>query len=196
MEMETPNQSYLSEVFQKVPVGIITTDLQGKALAVNPAFIKIIDENKKPSDLVGISVFELFQVQDNPGLESKLRDAFQQSTSMLQEKVEFAKRKTCYLNIYVSKIETGLLFVLEDVTETTQVKDQLEERIKEFEKFIKVAVGRELRIAQLKKENQMLKKRLGELGEETPLEATGIKGLEDIERVTKLLTETLEEEEK
>lgn len=52
--------------------------------------------------------------------------------------------------------------IIRDITERKKLEEQAKEHIRELEIFYKASIGREERIIALKKENEMLKKRLGE----------------------------------
>jgi PAS domain-containing protein len=63
-----------------------------------------------------------------------------------------------YLDIRVALVDGGIASTWRDVTERRQAKQDLEARLQELQQFQRVTVGRELKMIELKKEIEYLKK--------------------------------------
>jgi len=168
------SNAFLDSVIDQSPFPMFTTDLHGTIIRTNQAMCSTLD--LKSNDLVGH--YNIFKNENlnQPGITEKVKKVF--------ERHETAHYTTCWktglpgspvgsrrrdLNISVSMIPilnpagelTHVICQWLDITASKRAEDTLQERNEELERFNKAAVGRELRMIELKKEINTLCRKSG-----------------------------------
>ena len=139
-------------------VGIYKTNLKGDILYANEALIKIFEFDSS-EEMMAVSVPSLYKnTKDRDILIANL-----QKTGMVRNfNIEIITKTKKTKNVILSAIlEEGTLSgMIMDITELKKVENDLQERIKELEDFYKMAINREVKMKQLKEENEKLKTEL------------------------------------
>lgn len=163
-------------VIDAIVDGLILLSMDGKVTAANPAFEKMTGYEK--SELVGKNAADVVQKLVKP---EDLENAMKGLKTALEEKVPIHGELTLVLKdgreipitFSISAIKdaegkpTNLIYNIREITELKKaVEEKLKadkRRIEELEKFAKVAVGRELRMVELKKRIKELESKLKEI---------------------------------
>lgn len=107
---------------------------------------------------IGEKCYKIFMGRDEPCPDCKLREVIERRVILKRERT-FKNRKIYMITSTPLKNPDGSiskLSILKDVTE-------MRKKLKELEEFYEMAVDRELRMIELKKEIEMLKQKLKEL---------------------------------
>lgn len=172
----------LFNIINNSPIGIYTVDKQGIITSFNPKMCKI-SGCKDPQERIGLNVFELHSYKENnldkhfrQGLGGEPFEAEVRHVSQ-SDKESFRHYHGVPLFDHSGKNVVELLLLVEDVTERKKLETQLqkyiqsleitvtartkelEEKIKELTRLNDLTVGRELKMIELKKEIEELKKR-------------------------------------
>jgi len=152
----------LSEAIEQSPVTVLITDKNGTIEYVNPTF----------SDVTGYSAKEA--VGQNPRIlksgnfsNSFYKDLWDTILSGRTWKGELLNRKKngedFWENVSISAIKneqgeiTHFVAVKEDITQKKHMEEDLKRNVEELERFNKLAIGREIKMIQLKEEiNELL----------------------------------------
>ncbi len=151
-------------IFEKSPEGILVVDIKTKKFVfANPKICNIL--GYKPSEILKLGVEDIHPKKEWPRI---LKDFERQAEGIINVSKEAPvltkNKKIIYFDINTSPIKTGkeryMVGFFRDVTEQRRIEMELKERVDELEKFNRITVGRELRIAELKKKIKELKKKL------------------------------------
>jgi PAS domain S-box-containing protein len=152
----------MNESLNALPIGVTITDINGKIIYTNTAEASM--HGYSPEELIG-------------------KDARIFAPSHLWKKLEFQelykigawKRETVNIkkdgklfHVHLTSIGVkdesgvpiGIITVCEDISEQKRLEEELKKRVKELEDFYDMAVGRELRMKELKEKIEELKKEL------------------------------------
>ncbi len=148
-------------LFENSPLGTGVSSLEGKLLAYNEAIIKITGYTKE--ELLNFNTRSLYQnVEDRNALLKEL-----QSNGYVRNYEVILKRKngtSFYANLTINMVTFGgrnaLLTVVEDITERKKSEEEIKKRVKELEDFYDMAVGRELRMKELKEQMEEMKEEI------------------------------------
>jgi len=156
----TSLESYISDLFTFLPVPICFVSPLGVILEFNPAFEKI--SKYKAHEIIGQNIETIFQKQKIKSLvsqtleqgevEAKTIDLLTKSKKKIPVSVFTRARKDEQKQI------VGLFISVFNLVEIRKTEQELQVKIKELEKFHRLAVGRELRMVELKQEIKKLKK--------------------------------------
>jgi len=137
---------------------------------------KIIDCNRSASALLGIPAEEIKGMDQiaihPPGEAEKYRKIFERhvkTEKVISEELEVinsqGERIPVEISASVTEIESRKIIqgIFRDLTQRRKMEQELKTRIRELEQFYEMAVGREVRMKELKEENTALKKRILEL---------------------------------
>jgi PAS domain S-box-containing protein len=141
---------------------------------VNPA-MNILDLGKSLERLLGFSSIELLgenlkkifsRPKEIQEIEKELQEKgfiFDRETTLLTKE---KKEIPVALSVMARRDEkgnvVGYFFAFNDLTERKKFEQEFKEKIRDLEKFQKMAIGRELKMIELKKEIRELKAKLGE----------------------------------
>ncbi|RKY41063.1 MAG: hypothetical protein DRP85_07250 [Candidatus Makaraimicrobium thalassicum] len=155
--------------------GVIVTDLEGKIVKVNTAVAKLLNYNME--ELVEAPSSKIIAERDLKRNEECTRQTLDKGFAWDFEFSWISKEKkeipvSCNRSILrdAQGDIIGVLCVVRDMRETKKLvgeiersRDELQAKVKELENFHDLAVGRELKMIELKKEIETLKKRLNEM---------------------------------
>ncbi len=152
-------ENYTKELFSFSPLPTCFISPIGVILGANPAFEEISGYNIY--ELIGKPIEELFSKEQSEKIlkgtkkdESREMILFNKKREKIPVSVLARLRKTKEGEV------TGSFVGFFDLTKIKKSERQLQEKIEELEKFNKFAVGRELKMTELKEEIKRLKKEL------------------------------------
>lgn len=139
------NQQFINKVLDVAPIGIAAVNTQGKVLGWNKEAASIF--NKTEVQVLGVSLFQLFDPIEGVKLEEFIRDSFNRTTSsgpidleLERESQDSTKRIlnfTAAPFTYSGSHDKSLILAIKDVTEQERAKHELrmmnetlEERVK------------------------------------------------------------------
>lgn len=163
-ELQKTNAFLKSILNSSSNVSIVSTDLEGNILFWNKGAENMLGYMSK--EIVGCKNIDMLYF--NEEIKKKAKDArifaIESKKAVNCEILEMRKdggEIWVNLNITPRLDDTGkiigLLGVGEDITERRKMEETLKEEKEELEKFIDIAVGRELKMANLQEENEKLK---------------------------------------
>ncbi len=158
-------REYAESIVATIREPLVVLDANLRVLSANRSFYQTFQTDEKAT--VGKYIYDLGNRQWNiPKLRELLEQILPQNTSFndFEVEVRFAsgERRTMLLNarrIYHDSHKTRMiLLAMEDITERKKAETELKIRNEELETFNDIAVNRELKIIELKKEvNNLLK---------------------------------------
>ncbi len=164
------SEEELKAIFNSAKDGIALLDRNGRVVKVNKSLIEI--GGIKEEDVVGSKIEMLTMF--SPASIVKMLAAFIRTVSGEEIAPYEAEAKTKDGNDLVVEIHgspfyrqgkiVGVVAVLRDITDRKKAEEELAETNKELEKFNKMAVGRELKIIELKDKVKELQEKLNKFG--------------------------------
>ena len=158
----------MTAIFNSTRDGIAVLDKTGKIISINKSLVEIGGYSEK--DIVGkrIAVLKMF----TPKSLAKIMAAFIKRMAggvippyEVEAKMKNGKKKQIEIHGSLLKIRgkiIGDVAVLRDITDRKKTGAELEKKNEELEKFIKLSVGREMRIIELKGKIKELEDKLRE----------------------------------
>ena len=147
---------------------IVISDLETKIIDVNESTLKMYGTKDK-SDLIGKNSFDLIALEDRERALAGMKEAMEKGYVKNREYhiiIKDGSKIPVEMNTAVMKDidgkPIGFVAITRDITERKRAEDELKKRMSELEIFQKVAVGRELRMVELKKRIKELETRLQE----------------------------------
>lgn len=166
--------SYIQDFNFFLPIAVCSISPNRNIIDINRAFEELTDY--KPLEIIGKSVKTLFLEEDK--IDKIINESIKKKTVRSRELTLISKdKKKILVDISVSVREDkkgnsiGYFASITDITEIKKFQESLEEQVKErtkelqdkireLEKFQKITVGRELKMIELKKEIEKLKEEL------------------------------------
>jgi len=166
--------SYVQNFNFFLPIAVCSISPNRNIIDINRAFEELTDY--KPLEIIGKSVKTLFLEEDK--IDKIINESIKKKTVRSRELTLISKdKKKILVDISVSVREDkkgnsiGYFVSITDITEIKKFQESLEEQVKErtkelqdkireLEKFQKITVGRELKMIELKKEIERLKNEL------------------------------------
>jgi PAS domain S-box-containing protein len=165
--------SLLNATLESTADGILVVDRKGKIARFNQKFIQLwnIPESIAVSQDDDEALrFVLDQIKDPESFLSKVKGLYLQPEAVSYDVIEFKDGRYFERYSQPQKIDgkiLGRVWSFRDVTDRKKAEDglkkheeELQKRVRELEEFYNMAVGRELRMIELKKEIERLKKDL------------------------------------
>ena len=150
-----------------IPSPVFYKDRQGRYMGFNKAFEKLYGRTK--AQLIGKTVRDLVPPQLAEIYESKDAELYRQPGTQVYEApfVDTAGKpltvvfhKASVVDAHGSQV--GLIGIILDITERKQTEEQMALQLDELRRWYAATLGREERIAELKREVNALAVRLGE----------------------------------
>jgi len=163
--------SYIQDFNFFLPIAVCSISPNGDIIDINRAFEELTDY--KPLEIIGKSVKTLFLEEDKT--DKIINESIKKKTVRSRELTLLSKdKKKILVDFSVSVREDkkgnsiGYFASITDITEIKKFQESLEEQVKErtkelqdkireLEKFQKITVGRELKMIELKKEIERLR---------------------------------------
>jgi len=135
---------------------------------------KLVDCNKNAEKLIGRSKEEILSINaDDLHPSDRIKDTMEGFKKQAEGKIKYVETEVLTKSgeripvevgaeSFVSKGKSYLMGVFRDITERKQAEEGLKQKNMELERMNKLMTGRELKMIELKKEIEELKKRLGE----------------------------------
>lgn len=160
------SEAFLSSILEGIGDGVVVIDRDFKIISANNGYLK--QTKNALNGIIGKHCYEVSHHIDKPcylsGEECSVKYAFDTGISHRIIHTHFDKDNN---PIYVETISYPLkdsqgnvklaVEVITDVTEKVKLDKELKKRIKELEDFYEMAVGREVKMAELKEEIKKLK---------------------------------------
>lgn len=159
----------LNAVFSSMGEGVVVIDRGMRIVGANIGFIKRI--NSKKEDVIGRFCYKVSHHYDRPcnekGVECPVLKTFRTGEPAKAVHIHFNTHGDPFyveVNSYpIENEKSEVIHAVEciiDITERVKFEEERKERIKELEEFYSMAVGRELRMKELKEEIERLKEEL------------------------------------
>ena len=152
-------------IMDTIPDIIYLLDLEGKMVKWNR--IGEIVTGFSAEEIKGKNVLDFFPDKDKPVVIKAIQEAFEkghrdiEAGLLLKDGTVVPYHWTGVpLKDEQGKV-IGLIGIGRDITERKRAEEELKKRVKELEEFYDMAVGREIRMIELKEEIESLKKELG-----------------------------------
>jgi PAS domain S-box-containing protein len=149
-------------IFDSIPAWIFYKDRENRFIYVNKAFAEVM--GKTDDELEGKSLFDVFPKEQ---AEAFWKDDSEVISSGKPKRniIEPMNSKKGPLWVQTDKIPyrdakgniIGIIGFSIDITEQRKIEEEVKKRAKELERANSLMVGRELKMAELKKENERLK---------------------------------------
>jgi PAS domain S-box-containing protein len=165
--------SLLNATLESTADGILVIDRQGRMTKFNRKFVQMwnipeaIVRSRNDDEALA---FVLEQLKDPDGFLSKVRELYSQPEAISNDVIEFKDGRYFERYSQPQMIEdkiAGRVWSFRDVTDRKKAEDELkkrekelQKRVKELEEFYNIAIGRELRMKELKEEIEELKEEL------------------------------------
>jgi PAS domain S-box-containing protein len=161
---------YYKTIVQTGIDGTWVVDMEGHFLEVNNAYCKLVGYSR--DEVLKMKISDIEAIEKPEDVRQRIEKVMKTGGDRFETRHRRKDGSIIEVEVSVNytKDEGGRLFVfVRDITdrkkdegELKKVKDELQARVEEMEKFNKLVVGRELAMAKLKEENAELKKRLEE----------------------------------
>lgn len=139
-------------------VGIYKTNLKGDILYVNDALTKILEFQSKEEMMAESVLVRYKNPKDRDILIENLKKMVHVESFETELLTKTKKVKNVLLSATLDKdVISGMVI---DITERKCAEEELKKRVKELEEFYQMAIGRELKMIELKKEIERLKEEL------------------------------------
>lgn len=156
MDKEKFLEKYTEDFLEFLPLAICILDSEGYIVKVNQKMEELLDYKKH--QLVDEKLDKIFNEQDIKKILSG---------GVREEEVEVkGKEETIPVNLFADKKigDKEMFFVaLSDLSRAKEIEKEMEEKVKELERFNRLATGRELRMVELKRDKKKLKGKIEKL---------------------------------
>lgn len=140
-------------------VGIYKTNLKGDILYVNDALTKILEFQSKEEMMAESVLVRYKNPKDRDILIENLKKMVRVESFETELLTKTKKVKDVLLSVLLDKdVISGMII---DITERKRAEEEIKKRVKELEEFYQMAIGRELKMIELKKEIERLNEELG-----------------------------------
>ena len=151
-------ENYFDEFLSFLPLAVCFVDSEGYILKVNEQMEKIL--GYKSHELIDDNLEKLFGEDADEVLLKEVKDKEMKVQGKDEEipVIVFSEKR-------VSGEGPSVFIAISDLTRAKKIEKEMEEKVKELERFNRLATGRELRMVELKRDKKKLKKRIKKLEE-------------------------------
>jgi len=165
----TKSKTFLSNILEGIGEGVIVIDRDLRIISANSGYLKQVKNSI--DNVIGKRCYETSHHFDKPcyekGEECGIKSVFETGEKYSVTHTHHDKAGNpiyVAINLYPTKDPSGnvtsVIECIDDITEKTKLEKDLNKRVKELEDFYDMAVGRELKMIELKNEIESLKKEL------------------------------------
>lgn len=162
-------------IFDNIAMGIHLVDTNDHFIAANDYLCWMLGYSKE--ELFAMDVHHLTAPEDREKSDEMNRKIREKELIRVAYEKHYLKadRSKFWVNVTVSSVRdeqdrhTGSITIVEDIAERKRLKEQIRQKVsllenanRDLERFNRIAVGRELRMIEMKKEINTLCERLGE----------------------------------
>jgi PAS domain S-box-containing protein len=157
-------EEYLGNIINVAADPIFVKDRQHRYILLNDSMCEFM--GRKREDLIGKSDYDFFPKEEADVFWSKDEEVFNLEKENTNEEFftdasdirhTIVTKKTIYTDKKGAKIIVG---IIRDITQQKKIEIELQQRAIETERMNALMVGRELKMVELKKEIEELKKRI------------------------------------
>jgi PAS domain S-box-containing protein len=162
------NQPFLLSVLEGIGDSLIVLNRDFKIVSANNAYLKFT--NKTINEIIGNHCYRITHGYDQPcsssGEDCAVMHTFESGKNHSTVRKIRKENRDCYIEIRSFPIKNSAGNVIKavemayDITEKIQLEEELKKRVKELEDFYDMAIGRELKMVELKSEIKRLKNEL------------------------------------
>ena len=138
--------------------GFYVVDMEGRILETNDSYCSMIGYSRE--ELLKMSIKNIEAVDDEEDIKNRIRQITETGYSRFETRHIRKDGKEIWIDAsvnYLVQDQPKLFCFMRDITERIQNQEALNNKIDELQKFIKLTVGRELNMIELKKEvNELL----------------------------------------
>ncbi|MFZ3137752.1 MAG: PAS domain S-box protein [Thermodesulfovibrionales bacterium] len=157
-------KAYFEQLFENAPEAIVVGDVEGRIVHVNADFNKLfaytqeeasgrlIDELIIPESLRN----EALSITDRVAKGERIT---LETTRQNKDGIQFDVSLLCQPIVIDNKV-IGVYGIYRDITKRKKAEEEIKKRVKELEDFYDMAIGRELRMIELKEQMEELKEEL------------------------------------
>lgn len=169
LEKLQKSEAFVSSVLEAIGEGVVVVDRNYRIMTANKEYLKIIGMENE--DVIGQYCYTVSHLLDKPcfemGESCTVKHVFETGNQATALHTHYHKDGTpVYVETHAYPVTdafgsvTAAVETVMDVTEKVTLERDLERRVKELEEFYDMAVGRELRMIELKDEIEQLKAEL------------------------------------
>lgn len=156
MEINNFLKNNLKNFLDFLPIGICFLDSKGYIVKVNKKMEKLLDYKKH--ELVDEKLVKIFE-------EESIKKILAGEMKNEEAKIK-GKENQFLVNIFTKKIENVIYIACNDLSRAKKIEEEMEEKVKELERFNRLATGRELRMVELKREKKKIKEKYEKMKDE------------------------------
>lgn len=145
MSEEQFSKEFFEEFLNFIPLSIVLIDGEDYIFEVNSQTESL--SGYKKHELVDDKVEKIFTERD---IEKLRRGATKEEMSIM------GKDKKRRVEAFSEKFDNGMFIALSDLDRAKEMEREMEEKVKELERFNRLATGRELRMVELKRDKKKL----------------------------------------
>ncbi len=147
------NKDYFEEFLSFLPLAVCFVDSEGYILEINEKMEKLL--GYKSHELIDDKLTKLFGEGAEEILLKEVKDKEMKAKSKDGEKpvIVFSEKR-------VAEEGPSVFIAISDLSRAKKIEKQMEEKVKELERFNRLATGRELRMVELKRDKKKLKKKI------------------------------------
>ncbi len=151
------SKDYFNDFLSFLPVAICFVNSEGYILNVNEKAEKILDYKKH--ELIDSEMNKIFKKKDVESILS--RDIRAEEIEVKSKEGE--KPVSLFSGKRVGDDKSHIFVALSDLSRAKKIEKEVEEKVKELERFNRLATGRELRMVELKRDKKKLKQEVEEM---------------------------------
>ena len=157
-------KAYFEQLFENAPEAIVVGDIEGRIVHVNADFNKLFAYTQEEAS--GRLIDELIIPESFRNEALSITDRVAkgeritlETTRQNKDGIQFDVSLLCHPIVIDNKV-IGVYGIYRDITKRKKAEEEIKKRVKELEDFYDMAIGRELRMIELKEQMEELKEEL------------------------------------